>query len=60
MSGGGSFGSGSGRLMVLVTFRAIEMIVEQGPTVLAVGTGSGCSRLSYLVSFSLPLGDGQI
>ena len=39
--------------------------VEQGPTVLAVGAGEGCfdiffSRLSFLFSFSLSLGDGQV
>ena len=37
--------------------------VGQGPTVLAVGMGGGClaiffSRLSFLFSFSLSLGDG--
>ena len=39
--------------------------VEQGPTALAVGAGLGCldiflSRLSFLFSFSLSLGDGPI
>ena len=39
--------------------------VGQGPTVLAVGAGWGgashfFSRLSFLFSFSLPLGDGLI
>ena len=41
--------------------------VGQGPTVLAVGAGGGgggvghfFSRLSFLFSFSLPLGDGLI
>ena len=39
--------------------------VGQGPTALAVGAGGGCldiffSRLSFLFSFSLSLGDGQI
>ena len=37
----------------------------QGPTALAVGAGGGCldifcSRLSFLFSFSLSLGDGPI
>ena len=39
--------------------------VEEGPTLLAVGAGGGCldiffSRLSFLFSFSLSLGDGPI
>ena len=39
--------------------------VGQGPTALAVGAGGGCldiffSRLSFLFSFSLSLGDGPI
>ena len=39
--------------------------VGQGPTVLAVGADGGCldiffSRLSFLFSFSLSLGDGPI
>ena len=39
--------------------------VGQGPTVLAVGAGEDCldiffSRLSFLFSFSLSLGDGPI
>ena len=43
----------------------IWMIVGQGPTALTVGAGGGCldiffSRLSFLSSFSLSLGDGQI
>ena len=43
----------------------IWMIVGQGPTALAVGAGGGCldifySRLSFLSSFSLSLGDGPI
>ena len=41
------------------------IIVGQGPTVLAVVAGAGCldiffSRLSFLFSFSLSLGDGPI
>ena len=43
----------------------IWIIVGQGPTALAVGAGGGCldiffSRLSFLSSFSLSLGDGLI
>ena len=43
----------------------IWIIVGQGPTVLAVGAGGGCldiffSRLSFLFSYSLSLGDGPI
>ena len=43
----------------------ILIIVGQEPTALAVGTGGGCldiffSRLSYLLSYSLSLGDGPI
>ena len=43
----------------------IWMIVGQGPIVLAVGAGGGLfgyfySRLSFLSSFSLSLGDGPI
>ena len=39
--------------------------VGKGPTALAVGAGGGClgiffSRLSFLFSFSLSLGDGPI
>ena len=39
--------------------------VGQGPIALAVGAGGGClaivfSRLSFLFSFSLSLGDGPI
>ena len=38
--------------------------VGQGPTALAVGAGRGCldifSRVSFLFSFSLSLGDGPI
>ena len=39
--------------------------VGQGPTALVVGAGGGCldiffSRLSFLFSFSLSLGDGLI
>ena len=39
--------------------------VGQGPSALAVGAGGGCldiffSRLSFLFSFSLILGDGSI
>ena len=38
--------------------------VGQGPTALAVDAGGGCldlfSRLSFLFSFSLSLGDGPI
>ena len=39
--------------------------VGQGPTALAVGAGGGCldiffSRLSFLFSISLSLGDGPI
>ena len=39
--------------------------VGQGSTVLTVGAGGGCldiffSRLSFLFSFSLSLGDGSI
>ena len=42
--------------------------VGQGPTALAVGAGGGCldifghfySRLAFLSSFSLSLGDGPI
>ena len=40
------------------------IIVGKGPTALAVGAGGCCldrfSRLSYLSSFSLSLGDGPI
>ena len=48
-----------GRPTILIT-------VGQGPTALAVGSGGGCldihfySRLSFLFSFSLLLGDGPI
>ena len=43
----------------------IWIIVGQGPTALEVGAGGGCldifsSRLSFLFSFSLSLGDGPI
>ena len=42
----------------------IWMIVGQGPIALAVGAGGGCldifTLLSFLSSFSLPLGDGPI
>ena len=43
----------------------IWIIVGQGPTVLVVGVGRGgmdifFSRLSFLCSFSLSLGDGLI
>ena len=39
----------------------IWMIVGQGPTALAVGAGGFFfSRLSFLSSFSLSLGDGPI
>ena len=42
----------------------ILIIVGQGPTALAVGAGGGCldifSRLSFLFSYSLSLGDGPI
>ena len=43
----------------------IWVIVEQGPAALAVGAGRVCldiffSRLSFLSSFSLSLGDGPI
>ena len=43
----------------------IWMTVGQGPIVLAVGAGGGLfghfySRLSFLSSFSLSLGDGPI
>ena len=56
--------------MVLGNFQCrgvllIWIIVGQGPTALAVGAGGGCldfffSRLSFLSSFSLSLGDGPI
>ena len=43
----------------------VWIIVGQGPTALAGGAGGGCldiffSRLSFLFSYSLSLGDGQI
>ena len=43
----------------------IWITVGQGPTVLTVGAGGGCSDifyspLSFLFSFSLSLGDGPI
>ena len=43
----------------------IRIVVGQGPAALAVGAGGGCldiffSRLSFLFSFSLSLGDGTI
>ena len=43
----------------------ISIIVGQGPIVLAVGAGGGCldfflSRVLFLFSFSLSLGDGPI
>ena len=43
----------------------IRITVGQGPTALAVAAGGGCldmffSRLSFLSSFSLSLGDGLI
>ena len=43
----------------------ILITVGQGPTALAVGAGGGLfghffSRLSFLISFSLSLGDGPI
>ena len=43
----------------------VWITVGQGPTALAVGAGGGCldifySRLSFLSSFSLSLGDGPI
>ena len=56
--------------MVLVNFqcRGVLLIwirVGQGPTALAVGAGGDCldiffSRLSFLFSLSLSLGDGPI
>ena len=44
---------------------SIWIIVGQGPTALAVGAGGGLfghfySHVSFLSSFSLPLGDGPI
>ena len=43
----------------------VWIIVGQGPTALAVGAGGNCldiffSRLSFLVSYSLSLGEGPI
>ena len=43
----------------------IRIVVGQGPAALAVGAGGVCldiffSRLSFLFSFSLSLGDGPI
>ena len=43
----------------------IWIIVGQGPTALTVGADGGCldiffSRLSFLFSYSLSLGDGPI
>ena len=43
----------------------IWITAGQGPIVLAIGAGGGCfghfySRLSFLYSFSLSLGDGPI
>ena len=43
----------------------VWIIVGQGPTALAGGAGGGCldiffSRLSFLFSYSLSLGDGPI
>ena len=65
-------GGGGGRVVrwCWVNFQCrgvllILIIVGQGPTALAVGAGGGCldiffSRLSFLFSFSLSLGDGPI
>ena len=44
---------------------SIWIVVGQGPTALAVGAGGAClnicfSHLSFLSSFSLPLGEGTI
>ena len=52
-----------GKLPVPGASYLIWIIVGQGPTALAVGAGGGCldiffSRLSFLFSFSLSLGDG--
>ena len=49
-------------------YRGVLLIwirVGQGPAALTVGAGGGCldiffSHLSFLFSFSLSLGDGQI
>ena len=43
----------------------VWIILGQGPTALAGGAGGGCldiffSRLSFLFSYSLSLGDGPI
>ena len=41
----------------------IWITIGQGPTALAVGAGGGCLEFllsSFLSSFSLSLGDGQI
>ena len=41
----------------------IWMVVEQGPTALAVGAGGGCLDIFILLffsSFSLSMGDGPI
>ena len=64
--------NGGGRVVrwcwVIFQCRGVLLIwirVGQGLTVLAVGAGGGCldiffSRLSFLYSFSLSLGDGPI
>ena len=56
------------RCLVNFQCRGVLLIwntVGQGPTLLAAGAGGGCvdiffSRLSFLSSFSLSLGDGPI
>ena len=53
-----------GKLQCWVVLQ-IWVIVGQGPTGLAVGAGGGCleiffSRLSFLSSFSLSLGDSSM
>ena len=54
----------SGRAMVRLTFTFIWIIVGQGPTVLVVCAGGGCgqffTRILYLFSFCVHLGDGSI
>ena len=58
---------GEGRVMrwCWVNFQCWAIIVEQGPTAFAIGAGGIVwtfffSRLSFLSSFSLSLGDGPI
>ena len=60
--------SGGAKVLINLQCRGVLLvwtIVGQGPTALALGAGGGLfghffSRLSFLLSFSLSLGDGPI